>query len=54
MKNKSYTTGKICCKNHKSIITVKQIKESFESECNDCGKIITGKKEVTEFLLQTI
>jgi len=51
MKSKSYSTNKKCCKEHKSLISVKQINESFETECNDCGKKIKGEKEVTTFLL---
>lgn len=51
MKTKSYSTGKKCCKEHKSIITVRQIGNSFETECNDCGNKITGKKQVTNFIL---
>lgn len=51
MKNKSYTTGKFCCKTHKSLITVKKIKNSFETECYDCGKKIIKVKEVFAFLL---
>ena len=51
MKIKSYSTGKKCCKTHKSLITVREIKQSFECECNDCGKIIKGKEGVMTFIL---
>jgi len=51
MKSKSYSTNKKCCKEHKSLISVKQINQSFETECNDCGKKTKGEKEVTAFLL---
>ena len=51
MKKQSYNTSKFCCKNNKSIITVKKVEHSFEATCNDCGNKIEGKKEVTKFLL---
>lgn len=51
MKTKSYSTGKKCCKEHKSLITIKQIGNSFETECHDCGNKIIGKTQVTNFIL---
>ena len=51
MKTKSYSTVKKCCQEHKSLISVKIIENTFETECNDCGKKIKGKQEVTKLLL---
>ena len=57
LKAKSYTTSKICCKSHKSLIQVTKIqsvlKKSYIAECMDCGSSISGHLNVRNLLITT-
>ena len=53
----SYTTNKVCCKKHKSLIQITMVKcvlgESYSAQCYDCGKTIEGYRNVKNLLVTT-
>ena len=53
----SYTTNKVCCKQHKSLIEITMVEcvlgESYSAQCSDCGNTIEGYRNVKNLLLTT-
>ena len=53
----SYTTKKVCCKQHKSLIEITIITcvlgESYTAQCLDCGNTIEGYRNVKNLLVTT-
>jgi hypothetical protein len=53
----SYTTNKVCCKKHKSLIQITRVEcvlgESYSAKCYDCGKTIEGYRNVKNLLVTT-
>lgn len=53
----SYTTNKVCCKKHKSLIQIKIVVcvlgVSYSAQCYDCGKTIEGYRNVKNLLVTT-
>ena len=53
----SYTTGKVCCKQHKSLIVITMVEcvlgESYSAQCSDCGNTIEGYRNVKNLLVTT-
>lgn len=51
----SYTTNKVCCKKHKSLIEVTLVEcvlgESYSAQCTDCGKTVEGYRSVKNLLV---
>jgi hypothetical protein len=53
----SYTTNKVCCKQHKSLIEITMVEcvlgESYSAQCSDCGNTIEGYRNVKNLLVTT-
>jgi hypothetical protein len=53
----SYTTNKVCCKRHKSLIEITLVEcvlgESYSAQCTDCGNTIEGYRNVKNLLVTT-
>ena len=53
----SYTTNKVCCKQHKSLIEITMVEcvlgESYCAQCSDCGNTIEGYRNVKNLLVTT-
>ena len=53
----SYTTNKVCCKQHKSLIEITTVEcilgESYSAQCSDCGNTIEGYRNVKNLLVTT-
>ena len=51
----SYTTNKVCCKQHKSLIEITMVEcvlgESYSAQCTDCGNTIEGYRNVKNLLV---
>jgi hypothetical protein len=51
----SYTTNKVCCKKHKSLIEVTLVEcilgESYSAQCTNCGKTVEGYRNVKNLLV---
>jgi hypothetical protein len=53
----NYTTNKVCCQRHKSLIVVTILDcilgESYSAQCTDCGNTIEGYRNVKNLLVTT-
>lgn len=51
----SYTTNKVCCKKHKSLIVITMVEcilgESYSAQCSDYGNTIEGCRNVKNLLV---